>query len=645
MTRSGRIVFDVAVATLLILASSVAARVGNTQEASAPSHQSAIAGTEAAVDVLTQRDDPQRSAANLKETLLTPEAVKSGRFGLLFDWQVDGQIYAQPLYVSQVSYHDRTIDIVIVATMNNSVYAFEAPNSNSTERPSPAPLWHTDKQSLGEPLPFNFMNMTLGVLGRIGIIGHNISPLIGITSTPVIDRKRGRVYVVAKSRNEHHHYFNRLFALNLLNGQIEKQIDINAQVLDSVRVPIFFDPKMQLQRPGLLEANDRIYVAFGSHEDTKPYHGWVLAYDADNLVKVATYCTTCARKTLHGRLDSLEGGVWQSGGGLASDLDGNIFIMTGNGSFDAGTVDRGDSFIEFDKNLAVLGSWTPSNYRCLDHTDSDLGSAGPVFDKDNKVLFGGGKEGVLYALTSQALHGTHIGTGHPPGKTPCRASDPAPDAKGMGYWSIQAAPTWQLIPPDMFGSLIPETLSMGFHHIHGSPAVWHLHAASGDRTIVYLSAERDLLRAQEFRDGFVNGAPPGQMPSDTYHSRCPNSGMGMPGGFLTVSANESDPASGIVWVAMPMPNRNALTRTVQGILRAYKAIPDEGKELVELWNSAEGINVRKTVDCKDNTADTTDIFKFAKFVAPTVAVGKVYLATFSSRVAVYGLKPAAPVRR
>jgi outer membrane protein assembly factor BamB len=640
--RRSTIPSGVAAAALSILSSCVASSTVNAQAAANSLQQSAGAAVPAAVDVLTQHNDPQRSAANLNESILTPAAVKSGRFGLLFDWQVDGQIYAQPLYVSQVAYQGRTIDMVVVATMNNSVYAFEAPASNSAERPSPTPLWHVDKSRLGEPLPYNFMNMTLGVLGRIGLIGHNISPLIGITSTPVIDRKRGRIYVVAKSGDQQHHYFNRLFALNLLDGRVEKQITIAGQVLDSVGAKIVFNSKMQLQRPGLLEANDRIYLGFGSHEDTKPYHGWVLAYDADSLAKVATYCTTCSRKTLHGRPASIEGGVWQAGGGLASDPDGNIIIITGNGTFDPATTDRGDSFIELDKNLAVLGSFTPSNYRCLDYTDSDLGSAGPVFDKDNMVLFGGGKEAVLYALTSRALHGANVGIGHPPGAKPCDAADPVPAANGPGYWSTQAAPTWELIPPDMFGELIPETLSMGFHHIHGSPAIWHVHAASGDRTMVYLSAERDLLRAQEFHDGFINGAPPGQTPTDTYHSRCSNSGMGMPGGFLTISANGDDPTSGIVWAAMPIANKNALNHVVQGILRAYEAIPDQGNEIAELWNSSDGIEVGKSADCKDGPAITGDKFEFAKFVPPTVAEGKVYLATFSSRLAVYGLKSEAP---
>jgi|HubBroStandDraft_6_1064221.scaffolds.fasta_scaffold58258_2 hypothetical protein len=628
-----------AVGIFSVLICCATTNVVSAQTAAAPSTPSAPAT--AAVDVLTQHNDPQRSGANLRETILTPDAVKSGRFGLLFDWPVDGQIYAQPLYVSQVPYRGRVIDMVIVATMNNSVYAFEAPASNASARPSAAPLWHVDNKSLGTPLPFNYMNMTLGVLGRIGIIGHNISPLIGITSTPVVDRNRNRVYVVAKSGDAKHNYYNRLFAIGLLSGRVEKQVTIAAQVNDAAGVPIDFKAEMQLQRPGLLEVNDRIYLAFGSHEDTDPYHGWVLAYDADNLTRAAQYCTTCSHYMLDGLPASIEGGIWQGGGGLVSDLDGNIYAMTGNGTFDPKTSDRGDSFIKFNKNLTVLGSWTPSNYSCLDFTDSDLGSAGPAFDPISKLLFGGGKEGVLYALITDELHGTRIGTGHRPGKRPCRADDNTPDANGQGYWSIQAAPSWQSIPEDMFGFLIPATLSMGFHHIHGSPALWHVRGESGDRTMVYVSAERDLLRAQEFRDGFVDGAPPGNAPTDTYHSRCANSERGMPGGFLSISANGDDPASGIVWAAMPIPNRNALNHIVQGILRAYKAIPNTGNELAEIWNSIDGIEVDSSTDCPHNTAVTGDKFQFAKFVAPTVAVGKVYLATFSCRLAVYGLRPNA----
>ena len=602
---------------------------------------SSSVGPSSPIDVLTQHQDPQRTGANLHETRLSPVALRSGNFHRLFDWEVEGQIYAQPLYLADVPYGGRTIDLVIVATMANSVYAFEAPRPDSDIPPSTTPLWHVDKSVLGQPLSYNYFPMEWGLLG------HNIAPLIGITATPVVDRRRGLLYVTAKSGSGgffgfFKHAVNRLFAINLTTHEVEGSIDIAGEVTGADGNRWGFDSKYHLGRAALLEANDRIYLAFGSHQDTNPYHGWIFAYDADDLHRVAVYCATCGHKQT-----SLMGGIWQAGGGPVADAAGNVYVMTGNGSFEANGVDRGTSFLALDKDLRPLGSWTPATYDCLNRTDADLGSAGPLLLADSSTLIGGGKEGVLYALGAAALRGTHVGLALPDGSPrsyPCsEGTDPTPSANGPDYWSIQAAPTWESSGlMDLLRFVTPAVISQGFHHIHGSPVSWKVQDGIRQRTLVYISAERDKLRAFEFPQKFAQGAPPETSPVDSFHSHCANSSHGMPGGFLTLSADGGEPDSGIVWATMPRKNRDALHNIVPGILRAYRAFPKAGDELEELWNSDSELDVAKQ-DCLDPPrAGESDVGLFAKYASPTVARGKVYVPTFSGRLAVYGLRDAAP---
>lgn len=594
------------------------------------------------LDTLTQHNDPQRSGAYLHETSLTPATVAGGQFERLFDWEVDGQIYTQPLYVSHVPYQAREINLIVVATTNNSIYAFEAPSADGIVQPSEAPLWHVGSDLLGKPLPFDFFLIDWGILG------HNMKPLIGIASTPVIDRARGLVYVTVKSGPGGILSFlvapkYRLFAIDLVAGKIVAGVNISASYTGRDGHITTFDAKHHLQRASLLEANDRIYLAFGSHQDTVPYHGWVLAYDAETLRPLKAYCTTCDRTATNDCPgDSCRGGIWQAGAGPASDPDGHVYVMSGNGGYDQQTADRGTSFIKFDQDLNIAGSWTPAPYACLNRTDADLGSAGPTYLTRQSILVGGGKEGVLYALGSNALQGAMVQPGHRGAEDPCDRSDWVPEPKSVGagadYWSIQAAPTWhEKGVMDILRKIDPSAAAQGYHHIHGSPVQWTAHTPTGDRQLLYVSAERDLLRAFEFGGGFTVGSDPGVSPTDTFHSQCPNSGKGMPGGFLTISANQDDPKSGIVWVSMPRRDKDALSNTVRGLLRAYRAFPDDGKVLKEIWNSDNGLTVSGP-ECSDpRPSGSSQSGDFAKFVSPTVAEGKVYLSTFSNRLVVYGI--------
>jgi len=606
-------------------------------------------------DTLTQHNDPARSGAYLHETTLNPDIVGpkgagKGKFERLFDWEVDGQIYTQPLYVSQVPHPQKgLINIVVVATTNNSVYGFEAPGGNSDVQPDKDPLWQLGSDKLGAPLPYDFFLIDWGVLG------HNMKPQIGITATPVIDRQRGLVYLTVKTGasgllgiGSTAKY--RLFAIDLLTGQVAGSVEIGASH-DGRDGKTKFDAKHHLQRPGLLEANDHIYLAFGSHQDTLPYHGWVLDYDAGTLEPLDAYCTTCDHPGSGDDCSpSCEGGIWQAGAGPASDQQGNVYVMTGNGTYNRenGATDRGISFIKLDKNLNAVGSWTPAEYECLNRTDADLGSAGPTYVGEQSVLIGGGKEGLLYALETDSLKGPVLQPGRPGKRDPCQPTDKIPDpgGKGSGYWSIQATPKWKEDGIMDFIRMISDSVAaQGFHHIHGSPVQWTVQSPhDGEQLLLYVSAERDVLRAFEFnRDGFAGAAPPGDAPKDTFHSRCANSNMGMPGGFLTLSANEHDPKSGIVWAVMPRRNKDALNHTVRGVLRAYQAYPDEGStELKEIWNSDNGASVARASGCAESAPTEADpLGDFAKFAPPTVAEGKVYVGTFSQRLVVYGISQPA----
>lgn len=607
----------------------------------------------AAVDVLTQHNNAERTGADLVEERLTPTSLRNGSFQRLFDWRVDGQIYGQPLYVSGVSVGSRQINMVIVATMNNSVYAFEAPPADSDHQPAAGPLWQVGQKVLGAPLPYDFFPMLDGFLG------HNIKPLIGIVATPVIDLQRSLVYVTAKSGSCLFLNFfcrarYRLVAIDLASGQIVQKLDIKATYTSASGQVTAFNAKYQMQRAGLLEdpgqtgEPGRLYLAFASHQDSQPYHGWVLVYQGgrEQLTLLKAYCTTCERPEDQKCEDqgSCEGGIWQAGSGPASDGRGHLYVMSGNGSSSNQAGDLANGFLKLDTNALPVGSWLPPNYACLNTTDSDLGSAGPLYFAEQDMIIGGGKEGLLYAIPAGTLQGRQIGAGTPGelGGAKDEVCPYKPDGADQqsGVSTIQEAPLWEdSFFMDILKLIGKGGLAQGYHHIHGTPVLWKVHdPAHGDRWFVYVSAERDLLRAYEFNHGFVTGSPPGSQPVASFTSRCKNSSKGMPGGFLTLSAQGSEADSGIVWASMPRRDEDALQHTVHGVLRAYAAYPDAEGKLVELWNSDEGAHPRSEADC-DFDPDFADheLGFFAKYVAPTVADGKVYMATFSHRLVVYGL--------
>ncbi len=233
------------------------------------------------VNVLTNRYDNARRGSNLNETILNTSNVNVYQFGKLFTRDVDGDVYAQPLVVSGVNIAGQGLrNVAYVATANNSVYAYDADDPSAS-----TPYWHVAPAVLGTPVPRS----------EVGPQGYSdFQKTIGITSTPVIDLTSKTIYVEVKSK-KNGSYFHHLHALDIETGQergefnspVQIQASVNGNATDNQNGVVIFNPRNQLNRPGLLLCNGVIYIAFASHGDLNPYHGWVLAYDAHSSSRSA----------------------------------------------------------------------------------------------------------------------------------------------------------------------------------------------------------------------------------------------------------------------------------------------------------------------------------------------------------------------
>lgn len=525
------------------------------------------------VAVVTQHNDNQRSGLNLSETILNTANVNVRQFGKLFTRRVDGQLYAQPLYVPNLSIPGRgTHNVVFVATMHNSVYAYDADDPAAT-----TPLWHVQ---LGHTIP-----VPDPCFGDEHGSFHDILGEVGILSTPVIDRATQTMYVVTATKvapSGHGYcdpaaYVHQLHALDILTGQEKYGGPVAIEAVaagsgaDSDDGVITFENMQELQRPALLLANNLVYIAFGSYGDTDPFHGWVLAYNAHTLVLDGTFIDTPNPVNgLH-----YQGGIWQSGQGPAEDSSGNIFVVTGNGNSDAtaGGQDYGESVLKLLPTLSLSDWFTPYNAVQLSNKDLDL-STGPELIPGTHLLLVGNKAGTLYLL----------------------------DAYNLGH---QASNDSQIV----------QSLHATVGHIHGSPICWN--GPLGMRCYVW--AEQDFLKAFALENGHFTGG----VDRSGYAVAVSQSTMmappGMPGGILSLSANGATPGTGILWVTMPIIG-NANVQTVPGMLRAF----DASNLSHELWDSE-----------MDESRD--GLGALAKFAPPTIANGKVYVGTFSGVLDVYGL--------
>ncbi len=440
-----------------------------------------------AVNVLTQHNDNFRTGADLEEFVLTTSNLSAAHFGKVFSRSVDGQLYAQPLYVHAVTISNQFRNVVYVCTESNSVYAFDADNAAASNA-----LWHVN---LGPPVPISDLNNC-----------GDLSPIVGITSTPVIDPTTGTMYVEAKTV-ESGNYFHRLHALDIATGQekfggpvvIQGTVSGTGDGSNTVT----FSALHVFNRPGLLLLNNVVYMGFGGHCDWPPYHGWLIGCNATNLQQVSIFCTTP---------NGSEGAIWSGGMGPAADSNGNIYVMTGNGTFDKNTggPDLGDAFIKLtpsNSTLAVTDWFVPHNQATLNADDLDLGSGGPILLPTNLVV-GLGKEGNFYVLDCNRM-----GQFVPSADTNAvQVFAAAPQSTGIGqssvYWN---GPTNQffylwtantvLTAYDYTGTnLVTGPLAMGStvqsdraggtslsanHNVAGSGIVWGIEAGSGGTIHAY----------------------------------------------------------------------------------------------------------------------------------------------------------------
>jgi uncharacterized membrane protein/uncharacterized protein YdeI (BOF family) len=507
------------------------------------------------ISVWTHRYDNARTGAQLNETQLNTSNVNAGSFGKLFSLPVDGSVYAQPLYLPNVPIPSSgTHNVLYVATMNDSVYAFDA---DTNAGPNAAPLWHV-----------NFTNAAAGVTPVPADdvqTDPNIAGPIGILSTPVIDQGTGTIFVLARTK-ENGAYIQRLHALNVATGA-EKfggptviQGSVHGTAPDAVNGILTFDPKVHNQRTSLALASGNIYIAWASHADGGAYHGWVMAYGATTLQQTAIWNVTPGNAA---------GGIWQSGAAPAIDAAGNVFYAVGNGSWD-GVTNFSESLVKLSPNLKLLDWFTPDNYNALNDNDYDFGNSGPVLIPGTNLTLTGGKQGILYLANTGNLG--HIVQGN---------------------------------------TQIAQSFLATAAHVHGSPIYWQSPTRG---PLVYVWSERDYLRAFHF-----NGTTLDTTPATQSSFTDPD---GMPGGFLSISSNGSAAGTGVLWASTPLTG-DGEESVVSGIVRAFDA-----SDLSHLLWSSEMNPARDSIG------------NFAKFVPPVVVNGKLYMATFSNAVSVYGLLPA-----
>jgi hypothetical protein len=456
---------------------------------------------DAQVSVLTHHNDNARTGQNLAETVLTPENVNVNDFGRLFRYSVDGAVYAQPLYVPDVIIPEvGARNVVYVATQHDSVYAFDADSADAAN----VPLWHA-----------SFIDPAEGIttIPNADVGGSpDIAPEIGITGTPVIDATTATLYVVSRTK-EPGGYAQRLHALDLATGaeKFGGPVTIAAEIPstgpDNLHGILSFNPLRENQRPGLLLHDGTVYIAWASHGDAKPYHGWIIGYDAMTLEQVTVFNATP---------DGRAGGIWQSGAGLSTDADGHLYGATGNGTFDAATGGRdfGDSLLKLSTSggLQLIDYFTPFNQAALSASDLDFGSTGVLLLPDQPGLHPhlavvAGKEGTVYLV----------------------------DRDNLGHFNSR--------DDSQIVQSLPKILGPTF----AMPAYWN--------GTVYYWAASDVLKAFRLTDGLLSTEPVSQASASSR----------FPGASPSVSANGSSNA--IVWAVQT----DAFGRNGPAVLRAYDA--------------------------------------------------------------------------
>ncbi len=543
------------------------------------------------VGVLTYHNDNARTGQNLLESTLTHANVNPTQFGKLFSYPIDGYAYAQPLYMQNVVVPGQgTRNVVFVATQHDSVYAFDADGN------APGQLWKT-----------SFVNPAAGIrsVPQPDVLNADIVPEIGITGTPVIDSATGTLYVVAKTKETgsgQPHFVQRLHALDVTTGA--EKFGGPTLIGDTIFNPppeaytnttpivvpgngdgsqngaVQFNALRQNQRPGLVLSGNRVYVAWASHGDTRPYHGWVVGFNKSTLA-----VETIFNVTPNGRF----GGIWMSGGAPAADSNGNMFLSTGNGTFAITSTDTcgqwqtadghsppcnpgyGDSVLKLSTTaqLSVADFFTPFNQADLESFDQDLGSGGVMLLPDQVSAFphlmvtGGKGSGKVYLINRDNL----------------------------GQFNPSFDNIVQVLPA---GTVVGGSFD--------TPAFFN----DGTHQLVYYLGLDDVLKTFELRNGMLSTTPFARAAS-AFH---------FPGATPSISANGT--TDGIAWAV----NVNALFGGGPAVLVAYDATT-----LAQLYAT-------------NQTGQRDQLDVGVKFIVPTVANGKVYVGTQTS-LEILGLFPPA----
>ncbi len=511
------------------------------------------------ISVLTQHNTNTRAGLNDQEKKLTTASVNAGQFGRLFSLDVDDQVYAQPLIVGNLAIGGSLHNVAYIATVNNTLYAYDGDSGRL--------FWKKNYSAAGMR-PTRNTDMT----GACGGQYMDFSGNIGIVGTPVIDSVKQTIYFVARNTNGTTVYAQFLHAVNLVDGSERpgSPVQITATYPGngdgSVNNVITFDAQRQNQRQGLTLVNGTVYVTFSSHCDWGPYHGWILGYDSGSLQQKIVYNDTP---------NGVDGGIWESGTGMAADALGNLYVVIGNGTVGENgdqtiLTNRGESSLKLTPSgstLLVSSYYTPYNFQALEDSDLDYGSMGAFLIPNSNYFFTGCKDGNIYLVNKD----------------------------NMGGFNVSSNQVQQII-----------TLSSN-SNMHCQPAY-----GKGAKEYVYIWPENDQLRAFPFDRG-----------SNSFNVGSEVIGMSGPtgqnGAMLSVSSNGSVLGSGIVWASYALTG-DAEHDVSPGILRAF----DSNDVTKELWDSNQNPN--------DNPG------KYAKFASPTIANGHVYLATFSNKVIVYGIK-------
>jgi hypothetical protein len=352
-------------------------------------------------DVLTYHNDIARTGQNLTETALTTSNVATATFGKLGFYAVDGLVDAEPLYASGVAVPGKgTHNLLIVPTEHDSVFAFDADSG--------AIIWQVTTLKTGE---VSSDDRNCGA----------VTPEIGVTSTPVIDRTlgpNGAIYLVATSKDGSGNYYHRVHALDLalgaelFGGPVNVQATYPGTGANTNGTSVVFDPTQYVERSGLLLLNGTIYTGWASHCDNPPYTGWIMGYSTSTLAQ-----TSLLNLTPNGS----EGAIWMSGAGLAADNSGNIFFADANGDFDStlnssgfpSSGDFGNAFIKLSTSgpLAVADYFEMHNETVENTGDADLGSGGTLVLPDlidgsgniQHLAVGAGKDNILYVVNRDSM--------------------------------------------------------------------------------------------------------------------------------------------------------------------------------------------------------------------------------------------------